>query len=196
MASETWLVVGLGNPGPRYSHTRHNAGFEAVERLVLKRSVALKDAPRDEAIWGAYDLEGREVVLFFPQTFMNESGRAVAPFARYRQIPLERILALSDDMDLPVGRLRCRPSGSSGGQHGMDSLIAHLGSPGFPRIRLGIGKPAPGTEGAGHVLSPFAPEEKPLIAKALERAAAGAETYILKGAEAAMREINGDRPEN
>lgn len=192
MPSETWLVVGLGNPGPRYTHTRHNAGFEAVEELVIRRKVTLKDAPRDEAIFGSYDLEGREVFLFFPQTYMNESGRAVAPFLRYRQIPLSRLLVLSDDMDLAPGRLRCKPSGSSGGQHGLDSIVAQVGSSDFPRIRIGIGKPASPGQGAGHVLSKFTPEEKPLVEKAIERAAMGIETYILKGPDAAMRELNGE----
>jgi PTH1 family peptidyl-tRNA hydrolase len=190
MPSETWLVVGLGNPGPRYTHTRHNAGFEAVETLVVRREVALKE--KDDAIFGSYGLEGREVFLFFPQTFMNESGRAVAPFLRYRQIPLSRLLVLSDDMDLPVGKLRAKPSGSSGGQHGLDSIMAEVGGSDFPRIRIGIGKPASPGQGAEHVLSKFTPEEKPLAAKAIERAAMGIETYILQGADAAMRELNGD----
>jgi len=194
MPSEIWLVVGLGNPGPRYAHTRHNAGFEAVETLVLKRSVQLKE--KDEAIFGSYALEEKEVILFFPQTFMNESGRAVAPFLRYRQIPLSRLLVLSDDLDLPVGKLRAKPSGSSGGQHGLDSIIAHVGTSDFPRIRVGIGKPPNPAQGADHVLSKFTLEEKPLIEKAIERAGLGIETYILQGPDAAMRELNGDTPEN
>jgi PTH1 family peptidyl-tRNA hydrolase len=194
MASETWLVVGLGNPGPRYAHTRHNAGFEAVETLVIRRSVFLKE--KDEAIFGAYTLEGKEVVLFFPQTFMNESGRAVGPFLRYRQIPLSRLLVLSDDLDLPVGKLRAKPFGSSGGQHGLDSIIAHVGTSDFPRIRIGIGKPPNPSQGAEHVLSKFTPDEKPLMEKTIARAGLGIETYILQGPDAAMRELNGDMPEN
>ncbi|MGH7739641.1 MAG: aminoacyl-tRNA hydrolase [bacterium] len=190
MASETWLVAGLGNPGPRYARTRHNAGFDAVESLVIRRKVVLKE--KDEAIFGSYDLEGREVFLFFPQTFMNESGRAIAPFLRYRQIPLSRLLILSDDMDLPVGRLRLRLAGSSGGQHGLDSIMAHLNSTDFARIRVGIGKPVLPGQGAEHVLSTFTPEEKPLAVKAIERAGTGIETYILKGVDAAMRELNGE----
>jgi peptidyl-tRNA hydrolase, PTH1 family len=161
-----------------------------VEALVLKRNVLLRE--KDEAIFGSYLLEGREVFLFFPQTFMNESGRAVAPFARYRNIPVERILAVSDDLDLPVGKIRLRTSGGSGGHHGLDSLIAHLGGAGFPRLRVGISKPPSPEEGAQHVLATFVPEEKPKIEQAVERSRDGIETLILKGPDTAMNELNHD----
>lgn len=190
MSSEIWLVVGLGNPGENYRFTRHNVGFRVVEALVLKHNVQLKE--KDEAIFGSYSLEGREVFLFFPQTFMNESGRAVAPFAGYRNIPVEKILLVSDDLDLPVGKVRLRPSGGSGGHHGLDSLIAHLGSSAFPRIRIGISKPPSPEEGAHHVLASFTPEEKPKMEKAIERSRDGIETFILKGPETAMNELNRD----
>jgi PTH1 family peptidyl-tRNA hydrolase len=189
MSVDNWLVVGLGNPGENYRFTRHNVGFRVVEALVLQRNVNLRE--KDEAIWGSYPLEGREVFLFFPQTFMNESGRAVGPFARYRQIPLERILVISDDLDLPVGKIRLKVSGGSGGHHGLDSIISHLGSNHFSRLRVGVGKPASAVEGAGHVLSSFHPDDKPKIEQAMERAKKGVETFILKGPEAAMRELNG-----
>ncbi len=190
MPSETWLVVGLGNPGENYRFTRHNVGFRVAEALVLKRNVQLRE--KDEAIFGSYPLEGREVFLFFPQTFMNDSGRAVAPFARYRNLPLEKILVVSDDLDLPVGKIRLRPSGGSGGHHGLDSIIAHLGGAGFPRLRIGISKPPSAEQGREHVLAGFTPEEKPKIDQAVERARDGVETFILKGSEAAMNELNRD----
>lgn len=190
MSNETWLVVGLGNPGENYRYTRHNVGFRVVEALVLKRNVTLRE--KDEAIFGSYPLEGREVFLFFPQTFMNESGRAVAPFARYGNIPVERILAVSDDLDLPIGKIRLRTSGGSGGHHGLDSLIAHLGGSGFPRLRVGISKPSSPEEGAQHVLATFTPEEKSKIEQAVERSRDGVETFILKGPETAMNELNHD----
>jgi len=123
---------------------------------------------------------------------MNESGRAVTPFLKYRQIPLDRILIVSDDLDLPVGRIRLKTSGGSGGHHGLDSLIAHLQSTAFARLRIGIGKPPSAEEGAHHVLASFTPEEKPKIEKAVERSRDGIETFILKGSEAAMRELNKD----
>jgi PTH1 family peptidyl-tRNA hydrolase len=190
MAVENWLVVGLGNPGENYRFTRHNVGFRAVEAIVLQHNVKLRE--KDEAIWGSFSLEGREVFLFFPQTFMNESGRAVGPFVRYRQIPLERVLIISDDLDLPVGKIRLRVSGGSGGHHGLDSIISHLGSNNFPRLRIGVGKPSSVLQGAEHVLSSFLPDDQPKVEQALERAKNGVETYILKGADAAMRELNGD----
>jgi PTH1 family peptidyl-tRNA hydrolase len=156
--------------------------------LVEKHAVKVRE--KDEAIFGSFSLEDREVVLFFPQTFMNESGRTVGPFARYRNIPLDHILVVSDDLDLPPGRLRLKPSGGSGGHHGLDSLISHLGGTGFPRLRIGVGKPPTAGEGAHHVLSGFPPEEKEKVEKAIERAAEGIEICIQKGAEAAMNEVN------
>jgi PTH1 family peptidyl-tRNA hydrolase len=190
MSNESWLIAGLGNPGENYRSTRHNVGFRVVESLVLKHDVKLRE--KDENIFGSFSLEGRDVFLVFPQTFMNESGRAVAPFARYRQIPLDRILVVSDDLDLPVGRIRLKANGGSGGHHGLDSLIAHFQSSDFPRLRIGIGKPPSAGEGAHHVLASFTPEEKPKIEKAIERSRDGIETLILKGINAAMNELNQD----
>jgi PTH1 family peptidyl-tRNA hydrolase len=185
-----YLIVGLGNPGENYRYTRHNVGFRVVEELVVKHNVKLKE--KDEAIWGSYKLDNHEVFLFFPQTFMNESGRAVGPFARYRQIDPKQILLISDDLDLPVGRLRLKTSGGSGGHHGLDSVIAHLNSREFPRLRLGVGKPPSADEGPNHVLSGFKPDDKEKIEKAIQRAAAGVETFLTQGADAAMRELNGE----
>lgn len=189
MDKENWLVVGLGNPGENYRPTRHNVGFRVVEALVLKHNVKLRE--KDKAIFGSFFLEGREIFLFFPQTFMNDSGKAVAPFVKYRQIPLERLLVVTDDLDLPAGKTRLKISGGSGGHHGLDSIIAHLGSSNFPRLRVGIEKPPPG-RGADHVLSSFTPEEKPKIDRAVEICRDGIETFILKGPEAVMRELNRD----
>jgi PTH1 family peptidyl-tRNA hydrolase len=188
--SNNWLIVGLGNPGENYRFTRHNVGFRVVEALVLQHKVKLRE--KDEAIWGSFRLEDHEVFLFFPQTFMNESGRAVGPFVRYRQISLEKVLVISDDLDLPVGKTRLKVSGGSGGHHGLDSIISHLGSSHFPRLRIGVGKPPSANDGPDHVLSSFPPDDKPKIEQAVERAKNGVETYILKGSETAMREINGD----
>ncbi len=190
MTVETWMVVGLGNPGENYRFTRHNVGFRVVEALVIKHNVKLRE--KDEAIFGSFSLEGREVCLFFPQTFMNDSGRAVAPFLRYRNIPLEKLLVVSDDLDLPVGKIRLRTSGGSGGHHGLDSLTTHLQNSDFPRLRIGVGKPPSAEEGAHHVLSSFTPDEKPKIEQAIERSRDGIETFILNGPEMAMRELNKD----
>ncbi len=190
MALETWIVAGLGNPGENYRFTRHNVGFRVAEALVLKHNVKLRE--KDQAIQGSFPFEGREIFLLFPQTFMNESGKAVGPFLRYRQIPLDHLLVVSDDLDLPVGKIRLKPFGGSGGHHGLDSIIAHLGSSEFPRLRLGIDKPPVPGQGADHVLSTFTPEEKPKIEEAIKRSVAGIETFILSGADAAMNELNRD----
>ncbi len=188
--AETWVVVGLGNPGENYRFTRHNVGFRVVEALAMKHEVDLRE--KDGNIFGSFSLTGREVFLLFPQTFMNESGRTVAPFVKYRNLTLDKLLIVSDDLDLPVGRIRLKTSGGSGGHHGLDSIITHLQSSDFPRLRLGIGKPPSAEEGAHHVLASFSPEEKPKIEQAIERSRDGIELFILKGAETAMNELNRD----
>ena len=190
MSSNTWTIVGLGNPGENYRFTRHNVGFRVVEALAMKHEVDLRE--KDENIFGSFSLAGHEVFLLFPQTFMNESGRAVVPFVKYRNLALDKLLIVSDDLDLPVGRIRLKTSGGSGGHHGLDSIIAHLQSSDFPRMRLGIGKPPSAEEGARHVLASFTPEEKLKIEQAIERAGDGVELLILKGAETAMNELNRD----
>jgi peptidyl-tRNA hydrolase, PTH1 family len=190
MAKEIWIVAGLGNPGENYRHTRHNVGFRVVEALAVKHNARLKE--KGKAIFGSIDLFDKEVVLFFPQTFMNESGQALGPYVHYLQIPLNRVLVISDDLDLPVGKTRLKTSGGSGGHHGLDSVIAHLGSKDFPRLRLGVGKPPSAGEGPDHVLSGFKLEEKPLIDEAIERARDGVEIFLEKGPDAAMNAINKD----
>lgn len=192
MSKETWLVVGLGNPGEKYRGTRHNVGFRVLERLAAKHGVDLKS--KEDVLVGGFSLEGHEILLLLPQTFMNESGRAVAPFLKYRQIPLDHLLVVSDDLDLPPGKLRLRTSGGTGGHHGLDSIVLHVQDNGFPRIRIGIGKPPSPEAGAEHVLASFRPEERLLIDQAVERAAEGIGSFILKGPEATMREVNKDLP--
>jgi peptidyl-tRNA hydrolase, PTH1 family len=193
MPPETWLIVGLGNPGENYRFTRHNVGFRTVEALALDHGVDLRE--KGEAILGNCSLGGHEAVLFFPQTYMNESGRAVAPFLRYRNIPLENLLVVTDDLDLPVGKIRLRTSGGSGGHHGLDSIISHLQGREFPRLRIGVGKPPSPEAGPDHVLSGFPPGERERIDRAVERAARGIELLVREGAEAAMRELNREAPE-
>jgi PTH1 family peptidyl-tRNA hydrolase len=190
MAKEIWIVAGLGNPGENYRYTRHNVGFRVVEALALKHDARLKE--KGKAIFGSVGIFDKEVVLFFPQTFMNASGEVLGPYVHYHQIPPDRVLVVSDDLDLPVGRTRLKTSGGSGGHHGLDSVIAHLGTKEFPRLRMGVGKPPTAGEGPDHVLSGFKPEEKPLIDAAILRAREGVEIFLEKGADAAMRELNKD----
>lgn len=138
-----FLVVGLGNPGERYRCNRHNIGFCCVERLAQTYGIEL-NKKRFKAVWGQGRIEGQPVILAMPQTFMNDSGEAVAPLSRWFKIPPERIMVIYDDLDLPTGRVRLRPGGSSGGHHGIESIMSTLGSGAFNRARIGIGRPTVG----------------------------------------------------
>ena len=182
-----WLVVGLGNPGSEYAGTRHNVGFRVVDRLAAERGETWRRGER-QAWTTRIEIAGRAALLIKPSTFMNLSGRAVAPVARRHGIPAERIVVVYDDMDIPSGRLRVRPRGSAGGHRGVRSLIESLQSQEFPRIRIGIGRPA--DEAIDHVLSRFSREEVPVIEEAIARAGEAVETVITEGPEAAMNRFN------
>lgn len=183
-----WVVVGLGNPGPEYVQTRHNVGFQAVELLAQRRGVSF--SVKGEARWARARLSIGDLHLLQPLTFMNESGRAVAAFLKFRKIPPQNLVVVTDDMDLPPGRVRVRPRGSSGGHHGMDSIIEKCRTQDFARVRIGIGKPAAPFLGADHVLSRVPKEERLLLDKAVQRAADAVEVLLTKGVEAAMRDFN------
>jgi peptidyl-tRNA hydrolase, PTH1 family len=192
--SEKWVVAGLGNPGPSYAQTRHNVGARAVQGLADRWGVLLR--VRDGLLWGAAEKEdGTTAFLALPQTYMNASGEVLAPFLKYRNVPPERLIVVVDDMDLPPGRLRVRIGGSSGGHHGLDSIIAHLGTDRFTRVRLGVGKPPTSEDGAAWVLSGFAPGEREAVEEAVRRAADCVETYLDQGADAAMRTANPSPPD-
>lgn len=186
-----WIVAGLGNPGPRYARTRHNVGFWVIDRIVEQEGLGpLRSGHR--ALYAEWRLPGGErALLLQPQTFMNESGRSVAAAARWYGTDLHRIIVIYDDLDLPPGRLRLREKGSSGGHRGVQSVIDHLGSQDFPRIRIGIGRPADGRDAADWVLSPFPPGEEPVILAAVERAAEAVGLAIRAGFPAAMNRYNG-----
>jgi PTH1 family peptidyl-tRNA hydrolase len=187
---ERYLIVGLGNPGPKYAANRHNVGFHCLGRLAAAHSLSLnKRQKRAQVALGT--IHGQPVVLARPRTFMNESGRAVAPLARFYQVPFERLLIVYDDLDLPLGAIRMRPAGGSGGHKGMRSIIEHLGGQDFPRLRIGIDRPPGRMDPAAYVLRDFAAKEKPLLEKVLERAVAAIETWLREGVEAAMSQYNG-----
>lgn len=182
--SRVRLVVGLGNPGPRYAHTRHNLGFEVVERLVRRHRLSLTRRFRGRiARWAT---EVGEVVLLMPETFMNESGVSVAEARRALRLAPQEIAVVHDDLDLPLGRVRVRRKGSSGGHNGIRSIIAHLGTESFGRVRLGIGHPADG-DVLAHVLSRFSPAEEGLAQESVNLAADAVEVLVVAGFEAAMR---------
>ena len=186
-----WLIVGLGNPGPEYARTRHNAGFRAIDLLAEKAGVKI-DRAKFRALTRLTELGGQKVLLMKPQTFMNASGEAVQLAAMYYKVPISRILVLSDDISLPVGRLRVRADGSAGGHNGLKSIISHLGSQDFPRIRIGVGaKPNPDYDLADWVLSRFTPDEETLLQPAIAHAADAAEELIRTGVQSAAAKFNG-----
>lgn len=186
-----WLIVGLGNPGPEYARTRHNVGFRTADLLAEQAGVKL-DRARFRALVRQTELAGQRVLLLEPQTFMNNSGEAVQLAAMYYKIPIDHILILSDDVSLPLGRIRVRTEGSAGGHNGLKSVISHLGSQTFPRIKIGVGeKPHPDYDLADWVLSRFTPEEEKLLGPAIERAAAAALELISNGPASAAARFNG-----
>ncbi|MBQ6928404.1 MAG: aminoacyl-tRNA hydrolase [Oscillospiraceae bacterium] len=188
--SVTWLVVFLGNPGPKYECTRHNAGFMAGEALEKKLGVSINRL-RFKALTAAAEISGEKVLLMKPQTFMNLSGEAVGEAARFYKIPPEHVLVVSDEVSLPLSRLRVRPKGSAGGHNGLKSIIAALGSDAFPRIRIGVGAPPhPDYDMADWVLSVFRNQDLEDMRAAADRAAEAAICYIGEGPERTMNRFN------
>ncbi len=182
-----FLLVGLGNPGARYAQTRHNAGFLVVEELARgagRRFVQSECQARVARV----RLEDREVLLAKPQTYMNASGEAVACLVRRNRISLDNLLVIADDLDLPLGIIRLRRRGGSGGHHGLDSIIAALGTEEFARLRVGVGRPA--GDAVEHVLGRFRAAERELFRAALERAAEAARVSLRDGLAAAMNRFN------
>lgn len=186
-----WLVVGLGNPGREYERTRHNVGYRTAELLAREANVSI-DRAKFRGLTRSCELAGQKVLLLKPETFMNNSGEAVQLAAMYYRLPLDHILVLSDDVSLPVGKIRVRAEGSAGGHNGLKSIISHLGSQDFPRIRIGVGaKPHPDYDLADWVLSSFTPEEEKLLAPALDHAAAAVLELIQYGPRQAASRFNG-----
>ncbi len=182
----SWLVVFLGNPGLRYEGTRHNAGFMAADAFSRKHDVRISRV-RFRALTAQCGIGGDQVLLMKPQTYMNLSGEAVGQAARFYKIPPEHILVLSDDITLPIGALRIRTKGSSGGHNGLKNIIEVLGTDAFPRIRIGVGSPPhPDCDTIDWVLAVFRDQDAEDMAEAASRAADAAECYIAEGPEKAM----------
>ena len=188
--SFSWLVVFLGNPGPRYECTRHNAGFMAGDALAKKLGASISRL-RFKALTAECEINGERVLLMKPQTFMNLSGEAVGEAARFYKIPPDHVLVVSDEVSLPLGKLRVRQKGSAGGHNGLKSIIAALGSDGFPRVRIGVGAPPhPEYDMADWVLSVFRNQDLEDMQSAAQRAAEAVITYISDGPERAMNRFN------
>ena len=186
---EFYLIAGLGNPGPRYTANRHKVGFRSVQRLAAVLDLTF-DKQQKRACVALGTFHGQRVILAKPQTFMNESGQAVAPLVRFYQIPPERMLIVYDELDLPLGTVRVRSEGGSGGHKGMRSIIEQLGGQEFARLRLGIGRPPGRMDPAAYVLQDFSTDEQPSVEQMLERGVAAVETWLVEGVEMAMSRHN------
>ena len=184
-----YLIVGLGNPGSKYAHTRHNVGFDVLEKLSRKLGVSIS-REKEEALIGECFVSGQKVILALPQTYMNLSGEAVMRLVNWYKIPPENLLVVYDDIDLAQGAIRIRKNGSAGTHNGMRSIIGLLGYENFPRLRVGVGKKREGYELADWVLGHYIGEEQEVADKAFELAADAIVDYIENGIESAMCKYN------
>ena len=190
MEKETLLIVGLGNPGTQYAHSRHNAGFDTLEMLCRKWNVTLNKS-KCKGLLTETTVDGKRVVLCAPQTFMNLSGECVAELLSWYKVPLENLLVIYDDIDLPASRLRVRKSGSAGTHNGMRNIIYLLGHDDFPRVRVGIGRQPEGWDLADYVISEYrTPEDRKVAFDSYLRAAAAVEKIVAGDFEGAMRDCN------
>lgn len=187
----SWLVVGLGNPGTQYESTRHNMGFLAVDKLAQEENFRFSKL-RFKAWTATWEVGGQKVLVMKPQTYMNLSGESVGEAARFYKIPPEHVLVISDDIDLPAGRLRIRPGGSAGGHNGLKSVIERTGSPDFLRLRLGVGRDAHNRANVvGHVLGRFSPDDRKVMDEVVAEAIKAIGAIELESPEIAMNRYNG-----
>ena len=191
--NETWLIVGLGNPGKDYTRTRHNCGFRALD--ILAEQLGCKvDKGQFQGLYGQCTYRGKKLLLLKPQTYMNLSGKSVLQLSAYFHVPPQQIIVMFDDISLDPGRLRIRPDGSAGGHNGIKSIIQELGSQSFPRVKIGVGaKPNPEYDLADWVLSTFSASEEKALGPALERAADAALCIIEQGTAEAANRFNGSK---
>lgn len=183
------LVVGLGNPGPKYQGTRHNVGFELVDRLMAGSGGA-SFSRKFEGLIAEVEIDHHRVLLLKPETYMNLSGRSVGQAVRFHKLEPDDLMVVCDDLNLPVGKLRIRPGGSDGGQKGLRDIAAHLGTDQFPRLRIGIGEPPPGYA-VDYVLSRFRGSERNVMDDALILASQALAVWTTQGVQAAMNRFNG-----
>ena len=185
-----WLVVGLGNPGAKFENTRHNIGFMVADQLAEELRIPVQKL-KFKALTNTAELGGQKILLMKPVTFMNLSGEAVRPAADFYKVPPDHILVISDDTALPAGKLRIRKGGSAGGHNGLKSIIQHLGTDQFPRLRIGVGeKPHPDYDMADWVLGKFQGEDKKAVDEAVKRAAQAVECILSQGLDKGMNRFN------
>lgn len=184
-----FLIVGLGNPGRKYRGNRHNIGFMVIDELIQHVGASFFTT-QGEALVTDVRYQGQKLIFAKPQTYMNHSGRSVRSLANFYKIPLDQVMVIYDDVDLPFETIRLRPSGGSGGQKGMKSIIAQLGSRDFPRARIGIGRPPGRMSVSAYVLQDFSPQEKEALPFLLDQARQAILTWVSEGIEQAMTEFN------
>lgn len=184
------LVVGLGNPGPRYRDTLHNVGFVVVDAVAARHAAAFESAPAEALVARVRGFGSEPVLLVKPLTFMNLSGGAVGALLRFYKIPLDDLLVVVDEVALPAGQLRVRPRGTAGGHNGLKSIIGVLGSDAFPRLRVGVGRGDPRRDLADHVLARIDPAMRPIFDEAVQRAADAVASFCTDGIEKTMNVFN------
>ncbi|WP_449538331.1 aminoacyl-tRNA hydrolase [Ferdinandcohnia sp. Marseille-Q9671] len=183
------LIVGLGNPGRQYEDTRHNVGFKVIDELSIRLQISL-DKAKFNGVFGQGLVRGEKVLLLKPLTYMNLSGESIRPIMDYYDIVVDDILVVYDELDLPVGRIRLREKGSAGGHNGMKSIIQHIGTQEFKRIRIGIDRPKNGMKITDYVLGRFQEEESLGIKEAIQRSADAAEQWVTTPFLQVMNEFN------
>ena len=188
-----WLLVGLGNPGPRYGETPHNAGFVVLDRFLARHRLGPMGA-KFQGEFARGKALGQDVALLKPQTYMNLSGESVAQALRYLPIEPSDVLVVLDEMDIPRGKLRLRKSGGHAGHNGLRSIIEALGSSDFPRMRVGVGRPLEGREPTGHLLGKLAQDERAQLSATIDLAVEALNVVLAEGFEAAMNRFNGREP--
>ena len=185
-----YVIAGLGNPGTKYAHTRHNAGFDTIDILSERYDIPLR-RHLFRGLYGKGIIEGEKVILVKPQTYMNNSGECIRPLCRHYKIDTDNeLIVISDDISMGVGRLRTRKSGSAGGHNGLKSIIANLGNENFTRIKIGVGNPETGGDVVGHVLGRVTGEDAKTLDQIKERAADTAVAIIKEGADKAISKYN------
>lgn len=188
-AADVWLIAGLGNPGPEYERTRHNIGFRVADLLAERLGARFKRGRASAMVAEARDGQVR-VVLAKPTTYMNLSGNAIAPLAKYFKVPVERVIVVHDEIDLPFGTLRVKVGGGTAGHNGLRSIVSSLGTPEFARVRLGVGRPAGRTEAADHVLDAFSKAEEKEAPILVAEAADAVQEMLRDGIDRTQNRIN------
>jgi len=191
MTENTFLIVGLGNPGREYKDNRHNVGFMLIDRLSVRLNARMSRV-QAKALVGSVMYEGNKIILAKPQTYMNLSGQSIQGLARFYKLPLENMIVSHDDLDLPFGTIRIRPGGGPGGQKGVASTIERLGTKDFRRLRIGIGRPPGRMDPAAYVLQDFPKADQFMLSEVLDHAADAVLTFIAEGLNTAMNKFNGD----